>query len=407
MEDHATYGGKEQRGRLDGFRLALSNPRFQLVMLAWATLINAFLFFPDPQAFGIDGHVYRNALDNMLAGRPAYLVPDPVATALSDGRAIYFFPPPSAAVVGGWVGLFPALVEVSFTWNLLAVLAAFAVVRRLVPAVPLPVPLEPRARMSLALLAWLAFPPTTQVVVYASQNSLFLFGLSLLALGLVRGKPATAGAGLALAIVLRASPALFVLPLLVQRRGREIGWTLLFSGAGTIATLWLVGARPWLDFVHALRAGSGVVSSQGYNMAPLVYFFPSVPHGVWIGLTCLGMAAAGRLPAPRMVPAAIAVFLLGWPVQWYHYAVLALVGIALLLDDPRCRLALALSYVAFAVYWAFAWLPASVLLLIAAARPGWVERVQQAIRSRLEVAAAPATGGLPRPTRPRPSAQPG
>jgi hypothetical protein len=84
------------------------------------------------------------------------------------------------------------------------------------------------------------------------------------------------------------------------------------------------------------------------------------------------MAMTGRLEPRRMLAASIAILLLGWPIEWPHYAVIALVAFVLLLPDARTHLALGLAYVLLSAPWREAWTIGLILLLVAAVRPGWL-----------------------------------
>lgn len=383
---------------------ALLQPRFQVVMLIWVMVLVGLFYFPDPRGFGIDAHVYRNALENMLAGRPAYLVPDPEATAISSGRGIYFFPPPPAAILGGAVALLPFGVTLWFLVGAGAVGLAFMLMRRETASViELRAAVGARAAALLPLLAWLLFQPALSAIVYGNLQSALLLGTVVFAVGVLRDRPWVVGIGLGISILLKPAPLLFLAPLVVARRWRDVGWTLAVAGVGGVVSLFVVGIQPWSDFVHALLTGADLVATQGYNMAPLAPLLPAMPQLVWVGLTGLGMAAAGLLPPRRMLVVAISILLLGWPVQWLSYATIALPAMALLLPDRRLRLAVAVAYILFQVYWRIAWLPATLILIAAAVRPDLVGRAQDVIW-RLLVgpggAAPPAPAAPPGPARP-------
>ena len=117
----------------------------------------------------------------------------------------------------------------------------------------------------------------------------------------------------------------------------------------------------------------------------------------WIGGMAVAMAMAGRLAVRPMLVVSIAIFLLGWPNQWLHYSVIALPAMVLLLPDRRTWLAVAASYILFQVYWWMAWLPASLLLIVAAIKPEWTGRAQATV-SRLISPDAPTAPSPPAPT---------
>jgi hypothetical protein len=63
-------------------------------------------------------------------------------------------------------------------------------------------------------------------------------------------RPAAGGALLALAAVSKIFPGLLGVYLLASRRWRGVSWTAAWSAAIVLAALWLVGTRPFVDFVE-------------------------------------------------------------------------------------------------------------------------------------------------------------
>ena len=142
-------------------RLAIANPRFQVVMLVWAMALVTMLAFPFPQGFGIDLLFYRSALDAMLAGQSADMVVNPFATAASEWHLTPFFPPPIAALFGGSLMGLPGSIAAALAANVVVVGVAFVLMRRVTPPIPAVAwPGGRRARLTIALLGWFAFLPT-------------------------------------------------------------------------------------------------------------------------------------------------------------------------------------------------------------------------------------------------------
>lgn len=372
---------------------ALIQPRFLLIILIWVAVLVAVFFAPTPEGFNIDAYVYVNAFRRMLEGQPAYLAPDPDATALSNGVPIYFFPPPFAAVVGGIVVVLPAGQWLWFAGSLAIDALAFMLLRHSTPSIPeyRAVVRGPITAAVLPLIGWFLFVPTTRQILTGNQSSLILLGAVLLAVGVVDRRPWLTGLGLGLSILLKLSPALVLGPLAVARRRRDIAWALLVCAVGLAVTIAVVGIQPWLDFAAALTSKTALVSGQGYNLAPMATMFPAVPELVWIAILAVAMAVAGRLEPRRMVVVSIGLFLLLWPVQWIHYGVIALPALVLLLVDRRTWLAVAAAFILFQVYWNLAWLPAAALLLIAGLRPDLTGRVQAALWTGLHRVARTTT----------------
>ena len=363
--------------------LALAKPRFQFAMLVWVLILANLMWIPLPGGLFVDTHVYRNAWDNLREGRDAYLVPDPTATAQAEGLPIYFFPPPPAALVGGPIASLPAGDYLWLALNLAMVAAAFAVTRRLVPAIPAFASLSARRRTLLALGAWLLFPPMVSLLVTGNQNSFFLLGLSVAAYGVVRQVPVLAAMGLATAVLLKPAAILFALPLVTSGRWREGLSAAGLAAGGFLLSLPFVGFKGWVDFAEALLNGSSLIATQGSNMSAIQIGLSGLPHAAWVGLTAVFMALAGRLPTRTMLAVSICLFLIGWPVLWSHYAVLALVAIAVLGHDERLRTRLGLAYALLAFQYPITWLGGTGLLLLSALHPGdWRSRLPLEWQSR-------------------------
>jgi hypothetical protein len=378
--------------------LALTNRRFQLVAFGWAVLVTALVFLPDPAGFAVDTHIYVGAYHNMSAGHAAYGVPYAMTADPTSRATIQYYSTPAAAIIGGTIGSLP---QGDLRWllvNLGATVLACAVMWIVAGAPRRRGSLATLAPLAGALAAWLLFQPDIQQLVYGNQESLTLLAIAAAAYGLVRGRRELTGGGLALAALLKAWPALLLVPFVVGRRWRELAWAAGVGAAGVLATVPLVGIRPWLDLLGATFGGLGELAQGGYNVAPLATLLPAVPTSIWIAATVVGVAAAGLLPGARALPAAMGAFLLCWPVVWMHDGVMLLVGLPLLLlADRRLAPTLAVTYVLFAARIAVVWLPASVLLLATAVVPERVVAVQDAVHRWLVGAAA---GPAPTGTRP-------
>lgn len=363
------------------FAAALIQPSFMLAMVAWLSVLVAFFFAPTPEGVNIDAFVYVDAFQRMLDGQAAYLVPDPIATAMSDGVPIYFFPPPFAAVAGGLVVVMPGGGTLWFLGSFVVDALAFLVLRRSTPTIPeyRAIVRRPVLAFLLPLVGWFLFVPTTRQILTGNQSSLILLGTVLLAIGVIGRRPWQVGLGLGMSILLKLSPILFLGPLAVGRRWRDIGLTLLVCAVGFFVSVGIAGVQPWLDFASALASQSSRIAGQGYNMAPLEKILPAVPDIAWIGILAVAMLPAGRLEPRRMIIVSIALFLLLWPVQWIHYGVIALPALVLLIADRRTWLTTAAVYILLQVVWPPAWLAATALLLLAALRPDLTGRAQTAL----------------------------
>src|SRR3972149_5457927 len=200
-------------------RVAIANPRFQVVMLVWAMALVTRLAFPFPQGFGIDLLFYRSALDAMLAGQSADMVVNPFATAASEWHLTPFFPPPIAALFGGSLMGLPGSIAAALAANVVVVGVAFVLMRRGTPPIPAlarpgggggvggappPIPAVAwpggrRARLTIALLGWFAFLPTIHGLWFGNVQTLALLGVALFAVGTLGRRAWHGGLRLALA----------------------------------------------------------------------------------------------------------------------------------------------------------------------------------------------------------------
>lgn len=375
-------------GFLERMARTLLQPRFLLVLFLWTTVLTTLIALPHPRAYTIDSHIYANALDLMRRGETAYLIPDPWATAVSDGNPIYYFPPPTAALVGGSVQFLPGREWAWVAFNVLVILASYG---SLITA------LQPRLRavglwtsrsIVLGACLWTVFIPTVSMLVYGSQSGLMLLGVALVAVGILRGSPIVGGAGLALAVLMKATPGIFGLPLLLAGQWRLIAWSAGFGVVALVASLPIVGLSAWLDFANALITGNDLVAGQGINYAPVANLLPFIPSTVLIGLTVLAMVPVGRLDPERGIQLAVLVFLALWPVAWGHYAMLALIPITMSLADRRTWLFVALSYLLFNYPLSYNnWALAIPLLLVCVLRPDWAGTVQDRVVARVKLLA--------------------
>lgn len=148
--------------------------------------------------------------------------------------------------------------------------------------------------LSPAVLA--SFP-----VLYDLQYGQFHFAaIALAVLGLLaleRGRAALGGSLLAGAILSKLFPAVLLLPLAVQRRWRDLGWTALAGGAMTAAALLVLGSAPFSAFLgfHLPRLGDGSAFAFGEawpEVADLIVAGNQGVHGIVHKLGAMGFAWA-------------------------------------------------------------------------------------------------------------------
>jgi hypothetical protein len=246
-----------QVGPVSGLKLTYS-----AVGLVWLSsgLVLALLRKPDFRArFGLVTICSFLALllyANVLRERSEY--PDAgdymrAAFDLSEGRPLherYIYPPLLAAACELFVplgrgGLRTAL----WIGNVLAV-AAFA---GLLPLVLVRYGFDRRVSAGL-VLAFLAINvPILRTLVYGQVN-LHVANLILLALLAYPRFPVWSALSLALAVHLKSSPLVLVLPFVTERNGRWMAAFVAWLGAVAAAIYAVHGAQPFLDFLHNARS---------------------------------------------------------------------------------------------------------------------------------------------------------
>lgn len=207
-------------------------------------------------ALSIGGHVVRQGLgpdlydlDTQKRTQSAILAAagqDPEQARLSDGLALYLYPPFVAWVFAGLVALSP--VGAYLLWIGVNLLLLAMVVYGLTS---LPALATRRTRLFAGLVVS-AFFPTAIVLVKGQVSFLILAALSAAFLSLRRGRDGLAGVGLGLALV---KPQLVVMPLVVlayQRRWRAL---LAFGATGLLLiflSIAVTGLSGLVDYVHLL-----------------------------------------------------------------------------------------------------------------------------------------------------------
>lgn len=207
-------------------------------------------------AFSIGGYIIRHAnaaqlydLDTQARAQMALLGPEAQASrgmVLSDGLALYVYPPFVAWMFAGLAALSPT--QAYLLWTGVNVLLLVVTVYALTS---LPGLATRRTRL-LAGLAVLAFFPTLVVFIKGQLSFLILALLSAAFLSLRRGREGLAGLWLGLGLV---KPQLVIVPVIVlayQRRWRAV---LAFAGVAlllAVISIAVVGPAGLLDYIHLL-----------------------------------------------------------------------------------------------------------------------------------------------------------
>ena len=214
----------------------------QMIIAAWlivyviAGLRNAAQFIsiaPIPDTLLWDFHYYERALIDAQAGRDPY--------AIRDIGPAYLYPPPALIIIQLFAWLPEPVVK-----NLVFIVAQIALVIGIVNMVA-------RYYRLPLLKCWYWYPlalffgPFLDVLHAGQINVITEFGIALLFIG-ETAYPVAAGAGLAVAILTKVTPVLFLAYLFVMRRWRALLWTILFVLLLCVAALLLYGVQPFLQY---------------------------------------------------------------------------------------------------------------------------------------------------------------
>lgn len=270
-----------------------------LVALKWPPVYDLEAYLEGAKAVAAGTNPYQGVRDQGIA-------------AWGQGQ-VYISPPPLAHLLAPFSGL--PLEVLYLAWTL-----AGGVV--LLGAITL---LDRDTLVARAPWVPFAFTYLWGSIVLGQVNLFVLAGL-LLALGSRRD--AAAGLGLALAIGLRATPAAFVLVLLLERRWAALAW----AAAGT-ALLVLPWASEWVAFVGLVRDAASLPT------APVVVQTSVAPWPVlWAACTLavavvVAAAAVTRKEVTLLAGTAIGLALLLLPSNaWHHWLSFALAPLMLFAD---------------------------------------------------------------------------
>jgi Glycosyltransferase family 87 len=312
----------------------------------------------DPFAF--DFNVNWVAAQRLVDHQPLYDAAASRAEAVRDvsPRMRFFYDspfssyigPPLTALVHAPLLLFPHDTS-------LALFRLFALLGMVIAIVVTASALGPRRRLPTALVGiggLLLFAATLRTLQLGQGHELVMLGLAAGIWGTARERWAVAGIGLGVATVLKLSPALLVVYLLLNRKWRAVGWAtatvaLLNVAAGAVG-------RPgdlvvWIrDIAPSASEGTRHMYNQALPawLARLFSGFPDVvTHGsigAWhlLGITFALGATFGLWRARRhhaVEPLALGVLvlvgLIAGPLTWDHYTVWALIPLVLIADALR------------------------------------------------------------------------
>lgn len=293
-----------------------------LVLGALALAIGAVLAAAG-DTLGYDFQAYAGAADRLLAGEPLY----DVAVDVAGGFAIYLYPPPFAVAVVP----FALLPEPLGTWAWLgALVACFLGGTALLPV-------QPSVRWAVVGLAAVSLP--------------FLYGLKLGQVGPLLylcfaigwraiDRPVPLGLSAAAGTLVKVQPALLFGWMLVTRRWSAAAVGAIAVGVAIALSTLVVGVQTWADYVALLgRVSAPVTTPHNMTLGAVAYRAGfSLEAASLVQYAACGATIAATLfawlrrdAATGFVVAVVASQLLS-PLLWDHYAMLALLPVALLLQ---------------------------------------------------------------------------
>lgn len=267
---------------------------------------------------GFDFRIYHQAAEAALAGINPYY---PYVVGSS-----FLYHPAFLLLVAPFTVLDPLVA--SLLWMLVSIGLYYATWRMLAARLTLP------ARYKFFLFAMLAVSSGAAETFWMGQvNALVVFLITFCVL-YAAGRPVLAGAALAVAIVAKTSPVIFIVYLLAYRRWRAALWSVVVLAALTVASGLLLGWPLLADFVSVNTQLTGAPTAENVNLAlalRLSNFGVPIALAVWIqrgiaGVLILsGLIFAYRRQAPQLsFSAMLTGMVIASPLLWGHHMVLAM-----------------------------------------------------------------------------------
>lgn len=348
----------------------LRSPRFRVVLAGSMWLVGGIMVAlllsrqaADPKGqFAIDFADYHRAAQRLATGDSPYAPEMLLGPVNAQGQDRYRYPPPLAQVLVPAAGL--ELRTAAWLWlglQALAVLAAVWIAAR-----------AGGARRSLETLLWCGVAATWFLPVFDTLwkgNVSGYLGL-LVALAAIGG--AAGSAAVALAVLLKVSPAALIPGLAAG--GRR---SLVIAGGATAAVVLVslvLAPGAWADYAAVLPNLLAGSADHATNLAPAVLLERAGLPGIAVtlarlatlvvALACALMAwRVGRRPGgtPAAVGLGSAAMLLLPAAVWYHYLVVLLPLAAMAWPRGSLRLRVTLACSAAITVAGIAWLPFATL----------------------------------------------
>jgi alpha-1,2-mannosyltransferase len=216
----------------------------------------------------------------------------------------FLYPPPSLLVFAPLSATSYADARAAVAWINLALYAL--VVGLLIGPILAPRRSQlPRWAIALTLVLLTSFQPIAHTIGHGQVNLLVLGAILLAWIGARRRMGPLVGLSLTVAVALKVYPALLLVPLAARREWRLVCWTLGCFAAAVLASVLLLPAATWDDWLLE------IVPSGGYLRAPA----DSIPASASGNLSINGFVARALTANPTcspLVEAPIVALLLVW-----------------------------------------------------------------------------------------------
>ncbi len=277
-----------------------------------------------------DFDIYLAAASKLQGGQSPYEAPITFhVSKTTTTDFFYLYPPLLASTLRALLWLAPT--DARVVWAVLATVGVFATA-----LVGVGARLWTRAQAPVAALALFFLPCTLDGITTGQVDALILLTLSVLLAALATGRHAYAGAALAAAMHIKATPVLLCIPLMRSDGRKALSWTLFFATLGAITVVALHGPSAWADFSKAASfVTSGerswetaanrtpakiLVSLWGPSLTPKtsILLLQAVTLLLFAALT-LRLVKRPQLPIVHGVCVGIVLMTFASPILWYHH----------------------------------------------------------------------------------------
>lgn len=288
-----------------------------------------------------DLQIYIDSARRLTQGQSLYDVRYTFPERATDFELQYLYPPALAAILAPISSIDQK--TIIFAWQaglVVAVVLSAWMLAQIFARLPQASSIAASFPVVLILLA--VWPPTLDGMLWGQVNAYILALFVAAAYCMSRGAERSAGLSLGVAVALKATPAILVLPFLVQRRWRALGWTAAGAGLSHLPLLFYPnGLHTIPEFLRTTAeiASGHVVNDPyyDYSLRRVVTFFVEAPASLFSGLSLaliLGYGAvlmqsrrpgplgdSGRLLCALQIFLGIPIMVVASPLVWFHHLI--------------------------------------------------------------------------------------